>query len=110
MYIRISNGFADGNLSDLKSALALFDGELSRVQTRVQQSVDPDSDGLCDRGEYFVGLGFAAIQRYMACTYGQFKLSKAEALQLPPSTSAGTPFAAAINAGANGHCSCGHPG
>jgi hypothetical protein len=56
MYIRISNGFADGNLSDLKSALALFDGELSRVQTRVQQSVDPDSDG------------------------------------------------------ANGHCSCGHPG
>jgi hypothetical protein len=101
MFIKTSSGFADGDLSNLKRVLELIDEELDSIQSAIRKSADPETDGLLDRGEYLVGIGFAAIQQYIVGTYAQFKISKAEALKLPPTTSTGVSFAAALNAGAN---------
>ena len=101
MYIRTVDGFGDGDLSNLKRLLEIIDGELSSIHSRIQNSADPDANGLFDRAEYFIGLGLAAIQQYIVSTYAQFKIGRAEALQLPPSTNTGLTFVAALNAGAN---------
>lgn len=101
MFIKTSSGFADGDLSNLRRLLELIDEELDSIQSAVRKSIDPETDGLLDRGEYLVGIGFAAIQQYIVGTCGQFKISKAEALNLPPSTSTGVSFTSALNAGAN---------
>jgi hypothetical protein len=101
MFIKTSSGFADGDLSNLKRLLELIDEELDSIQSAIRKSADPEIDGLLDRGEYLVGIGFAAIQQYIVGTYAQFQISKAEALELPPSTSTGVSFATALNAGAN---------
>ena len=45
----------------------------------LSEKADLETDGLLDRGEYLVGIGFAAIQQCIAGTYAQFKISKAEA-------------------------------
>jgi hypothetical protein len=101
MFIKSPSGFADGDLSNLKRLLELIDEQLDSIQSAIRKSTDPETDGLLDRGEYLVGIGFAAIQQYIVSTYAQFKISKAEALELQPSTSTGVSFAAALNAGAN---------
>jgi hypothetical protein len=101
MYIRTQDGFADGDLANLKRLLQILDQDLSSIQDRIEKSLEPDAEGLFDRAEYLVGVGFSAIQQYLASTYAQFKLSKSEALQLSPSTSEGITFASALNAGAN---------
>ena len=101
MYIRTQDGFGDGDLGNLKRLLELVDGELLSIQSRIRVSRDPESDGLFDRGEYLIELGFSAIQQYIASTYAQFKISRAEALRLPPFTQDGVSFVAALNAGAN---------
>lgn len=101
MFIKTSSRFADGDLSNLKRLLELIDEELGSIQSAIRKSADPETDGLLDRGEYLVGIGFAAIQQYIVGTYAQFQISKAEALELPPSTSTGVSFATALNAGAN---------
>jgi hypothetical protein len=101
MYIKTENGFGDGDLGNLARLLALIDAELSSINNQIRMSADPDSDGLFDTCEYFLGIAFAAIQTYIASTYGQFNISKSKALQLPPHINGDTTFVAALNAGAN---------
>jgi hypothetical protein len=101
MYIKTQEGFGDADLANMKRVLELLDEELALVQSRAQSSPAPDAEGHFDRAEYLVGLGFSAIQQYVASTYAQFKIARAEALRLPPSTPSGITFVAALNAGAN---------
>ncbi len=54
MFIKTSSGFADGDLSNLKSLLELIDEELDSIQSAIRKSAGPETDGLLDRGEYLV--------------------------------------------------------
>lgn len=54
--------------------------ELSKVTTSIKQSFDPDSDGLCDYGEYLIGLGFLSIQVYVSSTWPLSGVNKDNAL------------------------------
>ena len=101
MYIKTQDGFGDGDLGNLEDLLALIDGKLSSIKDRVRRSSDPDSEGLFDTSEYFIGIALTAIQQYIASTYAQFKISKSEALQLPPTINGNLTFVAALNAGSN---------
>jgi hypothetical protein len=101
MYIKTEDGFGDGDLGNLENLLALIDGELSLINDQARRSADPDSDGLFDRGEYFIGIALTAFQQYITTTYAQFKISKSEALKLPPNINEDLTFIAALNAGAN---------
>lgn len=101
MYIKTQDGFGDGDLANLEKLLALIDGELSSINDLAQRSVDPDSEGLFDRGEYLLGIALTAIQQYISSTYAQFKISRSVALRLPPNINADLTLVTALNAGAN---------
>ncbi|MBZ9561011.1 hypothetical protein [Pseudomonas sp. P116] len=102
MYFKLWNGeFADGDFNALAALLGLLDTELKTINTQIKQSADPDSDGLCDRGEYFIGVGFAGIQRYIASTYRTLGIEQGAALALPPFVKNQTTAVRALHAGAN---------
>ncbi len=101
MYIKSQDSFGDGDLNHLEELLAIIDTKLSSITEMAQLSVDPETDGLFDAGEYFIGVAFAAIQRYIASTHGQFKITRCKALRLPPMITDSLTFVEALNAAAN---------
>ena len=101
MYIKFDDGILDDDLPFLVTLLELLDTRLTQIQLAIETSTDPDSDGLCDRGEYLIGMGFIACQRYLASTYGPLGIRKHVALNCGPRESGGASFAEIVNATAN---------
>lgn len=101
MYLKIGNEFADDEIALLGDLLAMIDKELLRIQAQIELSKDPESDGLLDRGEYFVGVGFTAIQQYFTDTLILTGIDKKAALEVGPRYSSSLSLAQAINAAAN---------
>lgn len=101
VYLKVGDQYADGEIALLADLLAMIDKELLRVQAQIETSKDPESDGLLDRGEYFVGIGFTVIQQYFADTLTLTGIDKKTALELGPRYSSSYTFAQAINATAN---------
>jgi hypothetical protein len=91
----------DPELGMLQEALELLDSKLVSVESEIEASNDPDSDGILDRGEYFIGLGFVSIQQYLNDTLTFSKVNKSEALTLGKKHESGVSFISAINAAAN---------
>ncbi len=85
----------------MRRHLNLLDFELVKINAAIQKSADPESDGLCHTGEYFIGHGFIAIQRYLTSTYSGLKIARSVAFSMPPIVNDNLTFAEAINAGAN---------
>lgn len=92
---------ADGNFALLSKHLNLLDLEISKIDSAIKLSKDPESDGLCDVGEYFIGHGFIAAQHYITSTYPQMGLTKSAALSLGPRIRDDLTLVEALNAGAN---------
>lgn len=102
MYLMLQSGeFADGDLNALAELLGLLDTKLKDISDRIKHSNDPDADGLFDRGEYFIGVGFAAVQQYIVSTFTPLGVQKDVALSVPPIARGKTTLVHAINAGAN---------
>lgn len=102
MYLKIdSDVFADNELSYLQELLGCIDKILLDINTRIKTSADPESEGLCDKAEYFVGVGFCAIQRYLADVLEDKKIDKGAALQLGPKTAEGLPVSMLIHSAGN---------
>lgn len=79
----------------------MLDEKLADIDALMEKYADPDSDGLCDRGEYFIGLGFVAIQQYLVETIMFTGLSKSDAYKLGPKHPSGPTYVELINACAN---------
>lgn len=101
MYLRLDGEYADRDLQLLTEHLECLDGVLAGVDGTITASRDPDADGLLDTGEYFIGAGFAAIQRYVSATYPYVTTTKSDALAMPPDAGGGVSVVQAIDAGAN---------
>jgi hypothetical protein len=102
MFIMGADGeFGDGELTKLCELLELLDQKLYVIHTLISQSRDPDSDGLCDKGEYFIGVGFAAIQQYLVDTLFYTGLNKRDAFKLGPVHSGDLTFIDLFNSAAN---------
>lgn len=99
--IKIGDDYADADFALLARHLNLLDVEISQINAAITSSRDPESDGHCDAGEYFIGHGFIAIQRYLTATRTGLGISLADALNVPPMLQGGTSLAAALNAAAN---------
>ncbi|WP_426023908.1 hypothetical protein [Brevundimonas sp. PWP3-1b1] len=98
---RIGNEVVDYEIHLLERHLRLLDTELAAIHTAIALSADPDTDGLFDAGEYFIGSGFVAIQRYITSVRCSEKVAQDVALKIPPVLSNGMPFAQALHVGAN---------
>ena len=99
--IKVGGDYADAEFWFLTKHLNLLDCELAKINAAIKKSTDPDSDGLYDRGEYFIGSGFVAIQRYLASARSGTGIGQKEALSMPPIVNSTLTFAEALNAGAN---------
>ena len=99
--LKVGDDYADGDFSLLSRHLDLLDFELARINAAIKESSDSESDGLCDTGEYFIGHGFVAIQRYLTSTYAGLRIAQSVAFSVPPIVNSNLTFAEAINAGAN---------
>ena len=99
--IRVGGDYADADFALLGRHLKLLDIEICRINAAIVSSRDPESDGLCDVGEYFIGHGFIAIQRYLTATRTGLGISLIDALKVPPILRGGLSLAAALNAAAN---------
>jgi hypothetical protein len=84
MYLRIDEQFADGELQLLSELLGLLDTKIIEIRKLLGETTDPESDGILDRGEYFIGVGVVAIQQYLADTLTLTGIEKKRAPELRP--------------------------
>jgi hypothetical protein len=101
MYFKVANQYADPELALLSELLNDLDKKVVDVSKRIANSSDPDSDGLTDRGEYFIGVGFSVIQQYVTDTLTLTGVSKKDAFDLGPRYSQERTFISIVNASAN---------
>jgi len=101
VYLEAGDQYADYCLGHLEKFLRMIDRELSEIQSRIDNSQDPDSDEILDLGEYMIGYGFVAIQRCIISTYKETSLEKWNSLRLGYKLKNGLYLMEALNAGAN---------
>lgn len=101
MYLKVGDEYADRELQLLADLLNILDEKVVEVSNLISKSVDPESDGLTDRGEYFIGVGFSVIQQYLTDTLTLTGVSKRKAFDIGPRYSEEFTFISLVNAAAN---------
>ncbi|OCH13422.1 hypothetical protein [Aliivibrio sp. 1S128] len=101
MYIFQKGQVCDLKTRELTELLEMLDQKLSSLILESNKSEDSDALGLYDRAEYFIGIGFVAMQQYIADTMFNSKVSKKNALNLGNKSPKGIPYIAIINFAAN---------
>ncbi|ALU41591.1 hypothetical protein AT705_00835 [Pseudoalteromonas rubra] len=80
---------------------ALLDKKISEIENAIAHTNDPDSEGLFDQAEYYIGLGFVAAQRFMVEAISFSKLEKGSAFVIGARHHPSVTDVSAINAAAN---------
>lgn len=101
MYLKVGGEYADRELHLLSELLNILDGKIVEVSNLISNSFDPESDGLTDRGEYFIGVGFSVMQQYLTDTLTLTGISKKRAFDIGPRYSKEFTFISVVNAAAN---------
>lgn len=89
------------SFSQFKELIVILDEQLTEIENEIFQSKDPDSDGLLDRAEYFVGVGFVAAQQVLVETTTFYRLDRDKAYKLGIQHKSGISYIKAINSAAN---------
>jgi hypothetical protein len=102
----IYDWFADDEFRILEELIEVIDGHLDRLDRAVQTCPDPDAWDLSDPIDAACGLGFAAIQQYLASTAAFRAVDKSKALGCGPALASGQTVAESVNHAANWwkHC------
>jgi hypothetical protein len=101
MYLKVGDEYADLEFQLLSELLSILDRKVVEVSSIIRTSVDPESDGLTDRGEYFIGVGFSVIQQYLIDTLTLTGINKKSAFDIGPRYSEEFAFVSILNAAAN---------
>jgi len=91
----------DCELGRLLEFIDLINGKISDIRIDISRSSDPESDGLLNRGEYFIGIAFVAIQQHFVDTLLFTGINKDKAYKLGSLHSSGVTYATLINCSAN---------
>ena len=96
MFIVSKNGghikFGDAEIAYLEELLNSIDISILDLTSKINAADIWDVGCLCDRGEYFIGVGFCAMQRYLFDTLEDVKLAPDFARRLGPKSSNGVWF------------------
>ncbi len=87
--------------SRLDELYEILDVKLTEIECAIDKSEDPDSDGLFDQSEYYVGIGLAAAQQYLAEAATFSGIDKDKAYKLGPRHKSGLAYIKAIDSAAN---------
>lgn len=85
----------------LRRHLEVLDVEIAAISAKIAESNDPEGDGHYDSGEYFMGAGLAAVQKYMTETFCYFDVERAKALDAGPKLAGDVSFAWVVWSAAN---------
>jgi hypothetical protein len=88
-------------LPRLKELFVMLDEKLSEIGCAIEDSADPDTDGLFDESEYYVGVGLVAAQQFLVEAASFSSINKDKAYKLGPRHHSGIAYAVAINSAAN---------
>jgi hypothetical protein len=95
-----SGTIVDLHIHLLLETFELIDSKLAEIDEFIAKS-ENDSESEFERGEYFIGLGFVAIQQYLVETILLTKFDKSRAYTLGPKLPGDIPFVSLVNACAN---------
>lgn len=101
MFIKVGSDYADAELFYLHDFCGILDSKITTLNDKISVSRDPESDGLFDYAEYFIGLGFCAMQRYLIDCLDCKGIKKRTGFELGNKTSSGRTYAQKINSLAN---------
>ncbi|MCI0509453.1 MULTISPECIES: hypothetical protein [Chromohalobacter] len=93
--------FADAEFSYLKELLDSIDVTLARTNAQIIKLDVWDRGTLCDKGEYFIGVGFCAMQQYLFNTLRDVEIDPGLARELGPKSKKGDAVAKLIHSAAN---------
>lgn len=101
-----SDLFIDDEFHLLREITALIDERLDCIDRAIENCPDPDGWGYFESADVSCGLGFVAIQQYLASTAAFCRVDKSTALKLGPTHASGLTVAAGVNHAANWwkHC------
>jgi hypothetical protein len=85
----------------LRRHLEVLDAEIADISAKIDTSNNPEGDGYYDSGEYFMGAGLAAVQKYMTETFCFFDVEQTKALDAGPKLAGGVSFANVVWSTAN---------
>ncbi|WP_137820866.1 hypothetical protein [Pseudomonas sp. D(2018)] len=84
----------------LRDCLSLLDAKLAELSTQIEIAGHPEVDGLADKAEYYAGLGFVAMQRYLTSIQSRSAF-QGDSLRFGASYGGGVFVVEVINAAAN---------
>ena len=101
MLLTHKNVVIDISLYQLTEFLQLIDSKLNDIYECISESINPESDGLLDRGEYFIGIAFVAIQQHLTESLIGMKTTQKVAYSLGKIHPSGETAIWVMNAAAN---------
>lgn len=101
MFINVGNDYTDAELLYLQELSTMLDAKLTELSDKISVSAAPESEGSFDHAEYFIGIGFCAMQRYLIDALDGKDIKKYEGLNLGQKASSGKTFVEVINSLAN---------
>jgi len=110
MFITSKNGrnveFGDAEMTYLEELLNSVDLKLLDIKNQIKATDFGDAEHLYDRGEYFIGVGFCAMQRYLFDVLENVKIDPGLSRELGPVSSNKVAVAKLIHSAANywKHC------
>jgi len=101
MYMKFGTDFMDTELTFLQELCELLDGKLSILERQIKSVSDPESHGYFDQTEYFIGVGFCAMQRYTLDVLEGRDINRGLAYTLGPKHNSGKSIVSLISCLAN---------
>ncbi|QHD49529.1 hypothetical protein CTT34_07400 [Vreelandella aquamarina] len=105
MFLVLNDGgqvkFADAEFFYLEELLGSIDVSLAKTNAQLMKSDVWDRDCMCDKGEYLIGAGFCAMQRYLFDILRDVEIDPGLARELGPKSRNGAAVAKLVHSAAN---------
>jgi len=98
---RSSTELWDSGLRHLEGLLRTLDSSLTCIQDQIKAADVYEVEIICEQGEYLIGVGFCAMQRYLFDVLQDIDIEASEARKLGPKSRKGKSVAKLIHAAAN---------
>lgn len=98
---RNSNELWDSGFRHLEGLLISLDASLAPIHDQNKAHDIWEVESICEQGEYLIGVGFCAMQRYLFDVLQDIDIKASDARELGPKSSKGEAVAKLIHAAAN---------
>jgi len=98
---RSSTELWDSGFMHLEGLLRTLDSSLTSIHEQIKAAEVCEVETICEQGEYLIGVGFCAMQRYLFDVLQDIEIEASYARKLGPKSQKGVAVAKLIHAAAN---------